>query len=48
MEMWFSARLARMITEERLRGQRREPTVLDSINFNWLQPMVKNLIGIFL
>ena len=48
MEMWFSSRLARMITEERLQGRRQEPIVLDRINFKWLQPMMKNLIGIFL
>ena len=48
MEMWFSSRLARIITEERLQGRRHESIVLDHINFKWLQPMVKNLIGIFL
>jgi hypothetical protein len=48
MEMWFSSRLARMIAEERLHGRRQEPIVLGHINFNWLQPVVKSLISLFL
>ncbi|MEJ5310137.1 MAG: hypothetical protein WHX52_10215 [Anaerolineae bacterium] len=47
MEMWMNSYLlAQIITEERLQQHRREPVVL--FNFNWLRPIVKSLVGLFL
>jgi len=34
--------------EERLRERKREPVVLFNVNFNWLRPIVKSLVGLFL
>jgi hypothetical protein len=49
MEMWMASYLlAQVMTEERLRERRREPIVLYDINFNWLRPIVKSLVGLFL
>lgn len=49
MEMWMNSYLlAQMMIEERLQERKREPIVLYNINFNWLRPIVKNLVGLFL
>jgi hypothetical protein len=49
MEMWMASYLlAQIITEERLHKQKQEPIVQHNINFDWLRPIVKNLVGIFL
>ncbi len=49
METWFGAYyVAKVITEERLRERRQEPIVLYDVNFNWLRPIVKSLVGLFL
>jgi len=49
MEMWMNSYLlAQIITDERLREHKREPIVLYNFNFNWLRPIVKNLVGLFL
>lgn len=49
METWMASYLlAQIMTEERLRERKREPIVLYSINFNWLRPIVKSFIGLFL
>ncbi|HQE92384.1 MAG TPA: hypothetical protein PLH19_02040 [Anaerolineae bacterium] len=48
MEMWVATYLAQVLTEERRREQGREPIVLFDINFKWLRPLLKSLIGLFL
>ncbi len=49
METWMASYLlAQVITEERLRERRQEPIVLYNINFDWLRPIVKSLISLFL
>jgi hypothetical protein len=51
MEMWMNSHLlAQIILQERLQERKREPIVLSnfSINFDWLQPIVKGLVGLFL
>jgi hypothetical protein len=49
METWMASYLlTQIITEERLHERKREPIVLDTINFKWLRPIVKNLVGLFL
>ncbi|GEM_PF-1075790 len=49
MEMWMNSYLlAQIITEERLQKHKQEPVVLYNFNFNWLRPIVKNLVGLFL
>ena len=49
MEMWMNSYLvAQIMTEERLQQRKREPIVLYNFNLNWLRPIVKNLIGLFL
>ena len=49
METWIATyQLAQVIAEERRNERRREPIVLYNVNFNWLRPIVKNLVGLFL
>jgi hypothetical protein len=49
METWIAtSMLAQAIAEERRNEWKREPIVLFNFNFNWLKPVVKNLIGLFL
>ena len=49
MEMWMNSYLlAQIINEERLQKYKREPIVQYNINFSWLRPIVKNLVGLFL
>ena len=49
MEMWFSTNYtAKVVVEERLHARGQEQVVLERITLNWLRPIVKSLIGIFL
>ena len=49
MEMWMNSfLLAQIINEERLQTHKREPVALYNLNFKWLRPIVKNLVGLFL
>lgn len=49
MENWMASyMLAQVMLEERLRERKREPVVLFNVNFNWLRPIVKSLVGLFL
>ncbi|HOU15320.1 MAG TPA: hypothetical protein PKZ84_19610 [Anaerolineae bacterium] len=49
MENWIASyMLAQVMLEERLRERKREPVVLFNVNFNWLRPIVKSLVGLFL
>ncbi len=51
MEMWMNSYLlAQILVQERLQEQerKREPIVLYNFNFDWVRPIVKNLIGLFL
>jgi len=47
MEMW-AYYVARVVTEERLRERKHKPVEFYNVNFNWLRPIVKNLVGLFL
>jgi len=49
METWFWAHyVARVISEERIHPIRREPFILNDLNFSWLKPLIHNITSLFL